>query len=434
MRRLFAFLMVCAGAVPARAQQSDTTVATLQVSLEEAIRRALEVQPAMVQARGDSRNASAGMLASNGAFLPSITANGSSTRAGGTRFDTQRNQIAQLGATTAFSGSVQASLDLFTGFKRMADRRASAATERAADAGLVNQRFQVMLSTKQAFYNALAAEERVAVADAQRRRAQQQLQTALEKLHAGSATRSDSLRSTVDLGNAQLALLQAQADLATAQGNLGRQIGVDRPVRAVPDSALPPLPDTTGMRAAVQESAPQVLQAEAQARAAGAQVAVSRAAYWPSLNASVTNSYSGLEAPWTSTDTYGRGWSVGFRITWPLFNGFQREKSMVSASVAHDVAQAKADDARRAVAAQFTQQVAALQTAFAKIGIATDNVAAATEDLRVQQERYRVGAGTFLDLLTSEATLTQAQTDLVQARFDYLIARAQVEALVGHSL
>ena len=62
------------------------------------------------------------------------------------------------------------------------------------------------------------------------------------------------------------------------------------------------------------------------------------------------------------------------------------------------------------------------------------NVAAATEDLRVQQERYRVGAGTILDLLTSQANLTQAQTNLVQARFNYLIARAQLEALVGHSL
>src|SRR5512146_1124197 len=290
------------------------------------------------------------------------------------------------------------------------------------------------LQTKQAFYNALAAAEKVGVADAQRRRAQQQLETAVQKLHAGSATRSDSLRSVVDLGNAQLALLQAQADLATAEANLGRQIGVAQAVRAVPDSALPPLPDTSGLRAAVQETAPQVLQAEAQARAAGAQLAVARAAYWPSLSASLSNSFSGQDAPWVTTSTYGRGWNVGFRVSWTLFNSFQREKSVVSANVARDVAQSKADDARRAVVAQFTQQLAALQTAFAKLDITTSNVAAATEDLRVQQERYRVGASTILDILTSEASLTQALTDQVQARFDYLVARAQLEALVGHSL
>lgn len=436
MRGLSLILMVAgAGVAPLRAQQPDTAAtATLQVNLDEAIRRALEVQPAMVQARGDSRNAGASMMASNGAFLPSITASGSSARAGGTRFDTQRNQIIQLGATTAFSASISANLDLFTGFRRMADRRASAATEHAADAGLVNQRFQITLQTKQAFYNALAAAEKVGVADAQRRRAQQQLETAVQKLHAGSATRSDSLRSVVDLGNAQLALLQAQADLATAEANLGRQIGVAQAVRAVPDSALPPLPDTSGLRAAVQETAPQVLQAEAQARAAGAQLAVARAAYWPSLSASLSNSFSGQDAPWVTTSTYGRGWNVGFRVSWTLFNSFQREKSVVSANVARDVAQSKADDARRAVVAQFTQQLAALQTAFAKLDITASNVAAATEDLRVQQERYRVGASTILDILTSEASLTQALTDQVQARFDYLVARAQLEALVGHSL
>jgi len=67
-------------------------------------------------------------------------------------------------------------------------------------------------------------------------------------------------------------LLQAEANLATAQANLGRQIGIDQPVRAIPDSSLPPLPDTTGLRPTMLESAPQVEQAEAQARAARAQV------------------------------------------------------------------------------------------------------------------------------------------------------------------
>ena len=80
----------------------------------------------------------------------------------------------------------------------------------------------------------------------------------------------------------------------------------------------------------------------------------------------------------------------------------------MSANVQRDIAEAQAADTRRAVNAQLTQQIAALETAFQQIDIATVNVAAATEDLRVQQERYRVGAGTILDLLTSQANLTQA--------------------------
>jgi outer membrane protein TolC len=59
---------------------------------------------------------------------------------------------------------------------------------------------------------------------------------------------------------------------------------------------------------------------------------------------------------------------------------------------------------------------------------------AAAEALRVQQDRYRLGAGTLLDLLTAEADVTQTEVNQVQARFNYLNARAQLEALVGHSL
>ncbi len=434
MRRM---IMVAAAGfltAPLAAQQPAVGGSPQAVTLQEAVRRALQVQPAMVQAQGTLRNAHLSMLASNGEFLPTISTGGSWSRAGGTRFNSQTSQIVTTPTASSYSGSISASVDLFTGFRRLADRRASAATEDAADAGLVNQRFQVTLLTKQAFYNAIATEELVRVAEAQVARARQELQIAVDKLRAGSGTRSDSLRSAVDLGNARLALLQAQANLATAQANLGRQVGVDQPVRAAPDSALPPLPDTTGLRVQVVESAPQVQQAEAQARAAGAQVAVSRSAYWPTLNYTASNSFSGFDAPWQGTGAYTKGWNVRVSLNWTLFNGFTRERSMTSASVARDVAEAQAADTRRGVSAQYTQQLAALLTSFTQIDISTAQVAAATEDLRVQQERYRVGAATILDLLTSQASLTQAQVNLVQSRFNFVIARAQLEALVGRNL
>ncbi len=123
-----------------------------------------------------------------------------------------------------------------------------------------------------------------------------------------------------------------------------------------------------------------------------------------------------------------------FTVSFPLFDRFVREQSQVNASVTRDNAEAVAADTRRQVNAQMTQQIAAMTTAYAKIDISRANVAAATEDLRVQNERYRVGAATILDLLTSQTALTTAEGNLVQARFDYLIARAQVEALVGRTL
>ncbi|MGH7675001.1 MAG: TolC family protein, partial [Gemmatimonadales bacterium] len=132
--------------------------------------------------------------------------------------------------------------------------------------------------------------------------------------------------------------------------------------------------------------------------------------------------------------TYPETFLWRFGLSWTLFNGFQREQSQVSASVQRDVTESRAADTRRQVNAQLTQQLAALFTAHTQIDISRTNVAAASEDLRVQQERYRVGAGTILDLLTSQESLTQAEVSLVQALFDYLLARAQLEALVGRTL
>jgi outer membrane protein len=420
-------ILVLAVAAPAggAAQQ-------VEVALPDAIQRALLVQPAMVQAQGGVRSANAQMLANSGSFLPTVSLSGSSSRSGGSQI--VGNQIIPAPARTSFSGTLSANLDLFTGFRRVAARRAADASQDAADAGLINQRYQVILQTKQAYYNAIATEELVRVADAQVARTRQQLQISVEKLRAGSATRSDSLRSVVELGNAQIALLQAQANLAFAQASLGRQIGIDQAVRAVPDSTLPPAPDTTGLRASALNTAPQVRQTEALARAARAQVWVSRAAYWPTFSTSLSKGSSGAVAPWTNTTGYLDNWSVRFSVNLTVFNGFTREQQVTGSSVQRDNAEAVAADTRRLVNATLTQAIAALQTASAQLDISRANVAAATEDMRVQQERYRVGAATILDLLTSQASLTQALVNQVQSRFNYLVSRATLEALVGHEL
>ncbi|OLC37677.1 MAG: hypothetical protein AUH75_11870 [Gemmatimonadetes bacterium 13_1_40CM_4_65_7] len=215
MRWPFAVLLALA-AFP-RGRLASQQPAQKEVTLNEAVERALQVQPAMVQARGDQRSAGAAMRSSLGSYLPTVSASGSSQRIGGTRFNSSTNQTLTLPASTAFNGGLSASLVLFDGFSRLADVRSSHASQDAAEAGVVNQRFQITLQTKQAFYNALATEDLVRVAEAQVRRAQQQLRISVDKLHAGSATRSDSLRSLVDYGNSRIALLQAQANLESTR-------------------------------------------------------------------------------------------------------------------------------------------------------------------------------------------------------------------------
>ena len=162
----------------------------------------------------------------------------------------------------------------------------------------------------------------------------------------------------------------------------------------------------------------------------------SRSQYWPTFTVTYSTSSQGVTEPWNGFDGPNQRNlnQLRFGLSWTLFNGFQREQLNSQNAAAASLARAQAADARRQVSAQLTQQLAALFTTYEQIGIAQTNVAAATEDLRVVSERYRVGAATILDLLTSQASLTQAEVNLVQARYNHLIARAQLEALVGHPL
>jgi len=125
---------------------------------------------------------------------------------------------------------------------------------------------------------------------------------------------------------------------------------------------------------------------------------------------------------------------ISLSLRWTLFNGFDRELSIVQREADLDLAEANASDASRAVEAEMTTRLAELEAARIRTEITQTSVAAATEDLRVQQQRYRLGASTIVDLLTSQEALNQAEVDVVNARFDYLRAKAQIEALIGRKL
>ena len=75
-----------------------------------------------------------------------------------------------------------------------------------------------------------------------------------------------------------------------------------------------------------------------------------------------------------------------------------------------------------------------LEAARSQVEITLTSVVEAEEDLRVQQERYRLGASTIVHVLTSQEALNQAEVDVVVARFDYLRAKASLEALIGRNL
>ncbi len=431
-----ASLLVLTLALPALAGAQESTLPG--ITLEEAIRRAQLAQPSVVAAQGAVNRAAAQYKTSWGSFIPSLSVGssyGTSYSNGPSRVNQITNEIISGESyAQSISNSANASLDLFTGFRRGAQMNSARANEAAAGAGLLDAEYQTSLSAKQTFFGALAANELVRVRELSVRRAEEQLSVSVAKLQAGSATRSDSLRSLVTLGNTRLQLLNAITTVATTEANLGRLVGADGRVRALPDSAylvVTEVGDTTAIRAEAENNSPKVLVAQAQADAAKANVKASKAAWWPQLTLSGRYAYNGNNS---QDYTFFDSRSMTLALSYPIFNGFQRDQSIVNASTAYDAAVSTAADARRQVDAALTARLAELDAARAQIDITTTSLAAATEDLRVNQERYRVGASTIVDVLSSQEALSQAEVDVVQARYNYLVAKAQIEALIGRSL
>lgn len=408
------------------------------VSLTEAIRLAEQVQPSVVQARTGVYNAEARVRVTTGAFLPnlSLSSSGSTNFSEGPdRVDPSSGQVITGDTRSSSVGAtISSSIDLFTGFRRGADRRAAGAQLEAAEASLTNATFQQKLQTTNLFYDALAAEQLLGVRQASLRRAEEQLNVAINRLQAGAATRSDSLRSLVTVGQARLQLITAETQLANAEANLGRLIGREGRVRAVADSALFEVHatlDTTGLRQEALNNAPTVQTALANTEAARASLAASKSAYWPSLTLSGSNQISG-----SSRNDYQmyQSRSASLSLSWPIFNRFNREQNIRTQISSLDVAEANMAETRRQVLANLTVRLAELYAAAARIEISQTSVEAATEDLRVQQERYRLGLATIVDLLQAQEALNQAEVDVVNARFDYLRAKVQIETLIGRSL
>jgi len=436
----FAFSLLAAAmlAVPVRGSAQDgqagPTANAPVVTLDEAVELALRVSAAVVQREGARQNAGSAERATGwAAYLPTLSMTSGASLASSDRFDTNTNTVVS-GSSDSYNARITSGIDLFTGFRRGAAHDEAVATTTAAEASLTETRYQTTLTAKQAFFNVLRADETIRSAEATLDRARQGLHAAQQRLAVGSATRSDSLRAQLEVMQAQQSLLAARYRKQSAAYSLGAMIGYDGAVSADPGTVTEPVPldlaDDELIRLAVTAS-PAVMTAQASHRASEAAVTVARSTYFPILTAS--GRYT-----WNNTDPSFNGvrgsWDTGLQLSYPLFNRFSRENGYARARVNARSTQYALDEARRAARADTRTAIDALHFAEQQIVIAREAAAVAAEDLRVQQTRYELGTSTILDRITSQAALANTELNLIAARYDYLVARARLEALVGREL
>jgi outer membrane protein len=433
------FIAMIATPVAALGQTPAPPAAPRAITLEQAVTLAQRNALAVVQAHGNVRTSAAATRAAYGAFLPSVSLSAGATRqyTSGSLTRVENGQVVTLPSTPWSSNAgLSANVALFTGGQRFFNLRQARANETAADVNELAQQFAAALTAKQQFYNVLAARESQLAATAQLDQAEQQRKTAIARVIARVATRSDSLRAEIQYRTAQLAIVTARNDLETANAALTRVVGSDEPLTAAADvEERPGLALEDDALRSLALDGPAVRQAKADLSAAKAAQRSAWTDYIPSLTASYSRngSGSGNDPQFVDRDFSYSG-QLRFTASVPLFDQFQREQRVVQAKVAQTNAEASLKDARLAAIEDLTTQLGAFHAAQERVVSQIATVDAAEEDLRVQQQRYAVGASVLLDVLTSETQLNQARSDLIRARYDQRIAKAQIEALVGREL
>jgi len=422
-----ACVLTLSGTASAQEQPEPT------VTLVEAVERALQVSPLMVQQQGAVQMASSSERVALGAFIPSLSFSTGGSFSSQTRFNPTTNTTA-TGSSESYNARLSSSVDLFTGFRRGAQLRQARAETDAAEAAVVEQRFNVALQAKTQFFDVLRNDDLVRISEERIQQAEQSLQAAVLRMNAGSATLSDSLRAHLELNQARQQLLAAQNGRRAATYALGATIGYQGPVGARVEAPLAPSPlalSDEELFALVLEQSPTVQTAQANVRSSEAGVGASRSQWYPNVNLSGGYTWNNQEFSLNQGNT---SWSTGISLSYPIFNGFSREDANERASIGLRVSRAQLDDVQRLARVNLDRVLNDLRLAEQQIVLTEEALRVAQEDLRVVTSRYTLGAATILDQITSQLAVTQANIDVIAARYDYQIARAELEALVGREL
>ena len=398
------------------------------VTLSEALEMARLNAPALAQRASQLEVAKYGEMTAWGQFLPDLSLSYQYNNSSSARLD----PTGQALTTSSYSAQLGAQLDLFRGGRRFSDLRGAKRGVDASAARLRETEYLTRESVKISWYNAVANRELVRVETDRVTRQEDQLGFVQQQLELGRATRSDVLRSQVDLNNAKVALLNAENGARTAQYALAEAVGVTEPLTPVTESPMEAEPVGASRDQLLDlalTASPALTAVRAQAAADEAAVSSAKAAYLPTLALSGGWAWAKEEFP-----PRNRSWRVALSGSLPLFDGFNRERALYQARATLDQTRTTERAEELALRKELDQALGTIDAAAASIDLADQTVELSSEDLRVTQERYRLGLATILDLQSAQITLLGAQIDQIRRRFDYQIGLARLEALLGADL
>ncbi|HEX4627697.1 MAG TPA: TolC family protein [Gemmatimonadales bacterium] len=466
-----------------------------KLSLADAIALARSNNPAYRQTLHDRAPAAWGARnAIASAFLPSLTASGGVGYAGPgqQRFLTQNFS---QGVSTV-SSNYNFSLDWTLNGQTLSQPGLKHAQLVAADFDIAGAENGLVTAVTQQYLTVLEAQDHAAVTRRQFDVNDQSLTLARARYEVGRSSLIDVRSAQVARGQAEVALLQAETAVSVEKLRLFQDIGVSAPVEIERVQLTDTFPVTappwkmSELLALAEAQNPALRALRAREGAAGWGVKAAASSWGPSLSVSagwagftqklsdINPTLAGIDAnavgntqacqyansSWLNTGatpldctTYSAAvpaakqaalaqnaaypfqftpqpFQARLTISIPLWGNFQQPLAVSQATAQqHDLTESVRARGLQ-LQTDVNQAYLTVTTAYRTIAIQDTSRAAGREQLQLATERYRVGSGTFVELLNAQLLDLQAETDYVTAVYNYHKSVAALEAAVGRPL
>ena len=255
-----------------------------------------------------------------------------------------------------------------------------------------------------------------------------------KRFEAGIDPKLPSLQASASLENAKLAVLRAQSSILKARNALQFLVGGPIPTNLIPTPAVSNITNqqifNAGLPSELLRYRPDVLQAEYNLKAAGANIEVARASYFPSISlaSSVGVSSGSLDDLFKSGSV---GWSFGPSISVPIFDAGRLDAN-------YDVAKIE----REQTLANYERSI---QTAFREVSdvLATratlgDQLAAQyrlqdnfEQTYQIADARFKAGIANYLDVLDAQRSLFSTQQGILDLELQKIISQVELYQVLG---
>lgn len=416
---------------------------TLSLSLDEAVKMALKQNRSVQQAQEKIAAAQGKYLESKSGVLPKLDFSASYTRLNptpGIAFPlipigngvTIGGGVFPIGSADNYDFKVSLSQSVFSWGKAQntyhtADEQLKATREDSS-----NTRQEIIAEVTKAYYGVLVAKEFIQVAEEALTTAQEQQNVVQKRLNAGTVSEFDLLQTKVQVANTKPQVERAHDGYELALLALKNLLGVplDKPLDLTGSLAYEPMSvDVKTATKTALANRPDLRSLDYQKRAREYTLAIARAGNKPNLSVAASYQY---ENPNIDEEVkWGYSFAASVVLTTPFVDGFSTSGKVAQAASGVRQIEIAQKQAQEGVSLEVSSAVLALKLAQANIQSQKENVDLAKESLRIGKVRYESGLITNLEVMDTELALTRAETNYLQALYDYQTARVNLQKAMG---